>query len=157
MRIILEMCDEKRVIAIDVSGSTGGCAFYFDRVARILEDFYRAGDEIILWAHTAEYSTKKKTDAIVRGRKGSGGTSPGSVVSLLRKTHVEHLVLVTDGCVSASSVEECDAAIRERGLSFGRVSAFIIGRPEHANLSITCPFTRACPFSVRSEEHTSEL
>lgn len=52
--------NSKKCFAIDYSGSTYGENFYHKNVKMILDEKYKAGDDIIIWDFTAQFMPYSK-------------------------------------------------------------------------------------------------
>jgi hypothetical protein len=139
----------RRLFAIDYSTSVTNNSFYYGQVEAIVTKNIRRNDAVILWDHSYREITGEELSRVIGSRSGGGGTSPVAIaeaVATLGSDVAWHLVLVTDGQVGVTSIDQCDSFIAERNLQFRYVSAFIIG--EEGNLSVVCPFTRSCSHAV---------
>ena len=141
------------VIAFDMSGSTRNVAHYHDTASEVVAATAAGGEGVqyILWESNARWATPAELADVVARRHGDHGTDPSAFVRLLAAsgvTYVAHLVLITDGEVDVSAVDEADGALAAARISFGRVSAHLIGPRSMVNMSVSAPFTRACESSV---------
>lgn len=133
------------LIAYDYSGSTGGSAFYHATTQQIVKEFPDAS--VMLWDNTAHTSTMKQLAAINEKREGNGGTYPHVIAEFCAKTgYTGPLLIISDGQVSASEVDRVDAFCETWKPS--RVICHLIHTSTEPNMSISCPFTRTCPFEV---------
>jgi hypothetical protein len=138
-----------RLFAIDYSTSVTGNLFYYGQLQAVIAKNIRPDDAVVLWAHSYREITKEELSRLIGQRSGGGGTAPVAIaeaVSALGPEVAWHLVLVTDGQVGVTSIDQCDGFIAERKLRFRFVSAFIIG--DEGNLSVVCPFARSCSHAV---------
>lgn len=135
------------LFAYDCSGSTGGRRGYHSIAQRILSEL-PAGAQIVTWDDKWDVVTRHELDAINAGMRGYGGTAPVKIAEAAAVLGFRgHLVILTDGEVSQGDVEAADKAMRELNLHFASTKVHIVGpRP---NLSVSCPFTRLCPFEVK--------
>jgi hypothetical protein len=143
--------DAPRLFAIDYSTSVTGNSFYYQEVSTIVKDNLRGGDVVILWDHGYRQVTPEELEIVIESQSGGGGTAPVAIaeaVSVLGKSTSWHLVLITDGQVGVTSIDQCDNFVKDEGLSFRFVTGFIIGG--EGNLSVLCPFTRDCSHIVHS-------
>jgi hypothetical protein len=128
-----------------------GNSFYYAQLAAIVKDNIRSGDLVILWDHAYRLVTPEELQMVIGSLSGGGGTAPVAIaeaVATLGESVCWHLVLVTDGQVGVTSIDQCDSFICEHKLKFRFVSAFIIG--DEGNLSVVCPFTRRCSHVVHA-------
>lgn len=143
---------EKRVFAIDVSGSTGNCSFYHSKVTEIREEMYRSGDYIIIWDDKAKKISYTDMESINNRMDGFGGTYPQVIPPLLRSEFpsnvIDHLILITDGQISSSDIDKLDRDLLNYPIKFKKVTVYIIGPQNEANLSVSCPFTRYCEHKI---------
>jgi hypothetical protein len=69
----------------------------------------------------------------------SGGTYPKQIIDAIRSKNIPsgdmNLVLITDGEVGTSEIDQCDSAIKQNGISFAFATVYIIGRNIETNLS----------------------
>ncbi|KAL7719394.1 VWFA domain-containing protein [Entamoeba marina] len=135
--------NDHALIAIDISGSTGGSAFYWDTVAQIYNDLTKKKGEdnvvIIMWDSDVALVDKEELETIIRKREGRMGTYPDVVADfIVSNGFTGHLVLITDGLVSNVDTTE---SILKQHIGFSQVECHIINQGSH-NLSVSCPFTR---------------
>jgi hypothetical protein len=140
--------NSKKCFAIDYSGSTYGENFYHKNVKMILDEKYKAGDDIIIWDFTAQFMPYSKYMKINKDREGRGVTCPSIILSSFKKkTHYSEFILITDGEVDQNEVHKCDKELEKNKnkLIYDYAEVYLIGRKEQTNLSVACPFTRFCP------------
>jgi hypothetical protein len=135
------------LIAYDGSGSTGGSANYHDETQRIVA-VLPADATILFWDNDHRVIGREELDAINMERQGGGGTQSEAIASYILKTNFHgHLIIITDGQVSPSSIDACTKALGP-SWSFESVTAHLIETGGQVNMSVTCPFTRVSPHRV---------
>lgn len=143
--------DNVNIIAIDISGSTSGCIHYYQNVKKIIDRIFNDSYIIIEWNGKANTTTIEDMRLRIDQRKGDGWTNPCSIIKLLANSSmkkINHFVLITDGEVETSEIDDCDKEIKNSMITFKRFEGYIIGYKQHANMSVTCPFTRSCSHNV---------
>ena len=142
------------LIAYDCSGSTSRVSFYHDKVRKIVADYrHNPNVKVVAWDDKWKTISIEELDRINRGLLGYGGTDVSKVAeALMRLDFRGKLVLITDGQVWGSDIDECDGMMsRFEGLTDVRVHLIGSG----ANMSVSCPFTRRCPHEVSTYDETS--
>jgi hypothetical protein len=135
------------LIAYDGSGSTGGCAYYHDETQRIVSQYSDA--RLLFWDSTHRLISHNELRDINTRRQGYGGTAPQEIAKWVCENDFHgHLIIITDGEVSSSSMDSCTTILSSKGSDwqFEHVDAHLIGG--NVNMSVTCPFTRASPHNV---------
>lgn len=155
--------NSKKCFAIDYSGSTCSIKFYHDNVKVILDNKFKEGDDIIIWGSEAKFISYNEYMKINKNRDGDGGTFPNKIFSLFRvneNVHYSEFILITDGAVNQSEVENCDREFvkNKNILIYDYAEVYLIGRKEDTNLSVACSFTRFCASKtiLKSPEETEE-
>jgi len=110
------------------SSRAGGCAGYHAISREILATLPR--DAICLaWDDREHWCDKADIEAINRGKKGFGGTSPVVIARALGATGFNgHLIILTDGEVGNADVDAADAEMRRNGVKLARVTVYLVGR-----------------------------
>jgi hypothetical protein len=147
----LGYADAPRLFAIDYSTSVTGNWFYYQEVSAIVKDNIRGNDVILLWDHGYRQITTEELEEVISSQSGGGGTAPIAIaeaISFLGKSKKWHLILITDGQVGVTSIDQCDSFVNDHDLRFDFVTGFMIG--EEGNLSVLCPFTRGCSHIVHA-------
>jgi len=147
-------CDMSVLFAYDYSGSTCGCASYHATTQNILKEYEGMGKalRIVRWSEAWREISREELRRINRCAEGTGCTLVQAVAEAIRKMAFRgKLVLLTDGEVDADSIDRCDALMAGYdGLTC--VDVHIIKGRGEANLSVSCPFTRTCPHTIRTYE-----
>lgn len=139
------------LIAYDHSASTSYCNKYHAIAQQVASKYPEAA--VVAWNHRYALISHAELTAINRTLKGDGGTQVECVAqALLDMQFCGKLVLITDGEVTESSIEECDTMLR-RYDKISEAEVHIVGN--HANMSISCPFTRNCPHVVYEYDYGS--
>ena len=84
-------------------------------------------------------------DAFISRMKGQGKRCSHFIAEIGRETkneNFEHLIIVSDGCVSASEIDESDTKVYKYGLQYSYVSNYIISGGDE---SVGCPYYRGGP------------
>jgi hypothetical protein len=149
----------RKVFAIDISGSTSG-SFYYNHVDQIMKNLYQENDFIIFWNHEFKSVSYDESQQFIAEKQGNGGTCPLKIAEAIHQYHLDAhnliLILITDGEVGVSEVDSCDSFIIKHNIRFASSICYIIGRSTSINLSVSCPFSRFCPFStIQLKDETS--
>lgn len=137
----------KTLFAYDGSGSTGNSVAYH-RLAQEIYTSTPTPNAILFWDNAHRVITPAELKAINDRRQGYGGTDSAQIARyVLANNFHGHLVLVTDGQVSVSSVDAC-AAILGPAWAFESVTVHLIDTGGVVNMSVSCPFTRRSPHSI---------
>lgn len=145
------------LIAVDGSGSTGGNRFYHAQTQRIVADVlaHKSNVTIIRWDDSTTTVTRSELQTWNANCSGGCGTSPHVIASYVKATHFKgDLVLITDGETPA---EYIDMVASEMPTSnpFTHVITHLIPTGGVVNQSISCPFTRSCPYEVREYDRAA--
>jgi hypothetical protein len=139
------------LIAYDGSGSTGDSANYHDETQRIVATL-PADTTILFWDNNHRVITHDELAAINKARQGGGGTQTEALATYILKTNFHgHLIIITDGQVSPSSIDACSKALGP-SWPFASVTAHLIDTGGQVNMSVTCPFTRMSPHRIYSNQ-----
>lgn len=134
------------LVAFDGSGSTSGSFKYHGRTQEIVAQFADAA--VLHWHSDAALISLPELAAINARRAGMGGTQPSLIAQHVVETDFrDHLVIITDGEVDQSEVDECGRILGSEYV-FASVTTHLIGSRASMNLSVPCPFTRASPHTV---------
>ena len=147
------------LFAYDCSGSTLSCNSYHEKNQRILNAILEAIEnikknqkkdinfKIVKWDNVCVEITTEELNEINRYKKGFGGTSPEKVCDYIKLNNFRgHLVLISDGEISPSSVDYCSNSLSE--WSFKNVYVCLVSNCGEINESISCAFTRNCPHTI---------
>ena len=149
----------KTLWAIDCSGSVGGQSLYHTELAKIVDEYYKPGDDIWLWDDSIDHINIDRLRTFMRNREGRGGTYSELIAKIAIQSGMrEHLLIVTDGYVGSGSIDESDNLMRRNNIQFKAVTTFIIGRG--GNLSVGAPYSRGCPneaFVIRDYNSREKL
>lgn len=87
---------------------------------------------------------------INNSKSGGGGTLPVKFAEYIKQTNFSgNLIIISDGQVSSSMVNECEKEINKNGnYKFNYVTVYLISTGHQVNMSISCPFTRNSPYLV---------
>ena len=138
----------KTLFAIDNSGSTYGNRLYYLELEKILNSYWKEGDEIYVWGsnfikiNKSQINFEKMEINSVIG----GGTRSEEIAKIAIDAGInyrEHLLIVTDGGVWIDSIDESSKILKENNINFKFVTTFIIG--QNGNLSVGAPYCRNCP------------
>ena len=142
----IDLMKLKTLFAIDSTGSVTCNKSYFKEVDKIVKTYYKSGDKFYLWANGYKEKSRTEIDNWIKSQKGQGLTNPANIALIANSSpsHREHLIIVTDGEVGESKIQESDKLMAEFNIQFQFVSVYIIGKK--ANLSVGAPFCRGCPF-----------
>ena len=145
----------RNVVAIDVSGSTGGNVKYWSKVADVLNQKRNENPhtKIIVWDDYAAEMPYEEVRKIIDYCRGGGGTVPSSIVSLLQPE--DNLTLITDGQISKQQVDSCTARLEAKNMKMGSVEVYFQGEERYMDLSVAVPFTRNSSSFTMSVNETS--
>jgi hypothetical protein len=139
----------KTLFAYDGSGSTGGSQRYHTAAQQLYKDLPAETTDILFWDSSSHIITPAVLLRINTARLGNGGTCPERIASHVVNTDFHgHLVILTDGQVSNSSVDACDR-ILPTGWTFASVRVLMVDTGGAINMSVGCPFTRNSPHTVQ--------
>ena len=138
----------KTLFAVDCSSSISGCDNYFRKLRDLRLKYYKSsrGDKFYTWGSNYYYKNEQEMDSFIASKYGPDGTYSYYIAEIGRVTkneNFEHLIIVTDGEVSTSDIDESDRRVQEYGWQYSYVSTYIIG--SGGNESVGCPFSRGCP------------
>ena len=157
------------VIAVDVSGSTGGSAVYYGAVRsayeRLCEEARTADplNEVVVlhWDSECKRVTPNTLRTQCNVMRSGGGTVISRLASMFdtdfKNTVVRKLVLFTDGEVHDSEVKAADTILNrirgtEERILFEEVEVSIVAlspsTTADTSLSVSCPFTRGVAHRV---------
>ncbi|KAI3633462.1 hypothetical protein MIR68_008409 [Amoeboaphelidium protococcarum] len=125
-----------RQFFIDYSGSTGGCAEYWNYVRSVVGNDKQSS--YFFWDTQCSAATRQEVSERCDRKHGNGGTSPHCIVSDISSD--SQVLIITDGQVPASEVVRCDEALA--GRKFQYVEVHFVGGEQQMNLSVSAPFTR---------------
>lgn len=134
------------LLLVDVSGSTGNNAGYWNKCKEIYENLVerhgRDNVKIIMWDTTAVHSSESEFLYRVAHRTGGGGTYPYVIAHPEMTPPNSKIVIITDGQVSDGDVATCERIVCSR--PFEEVTVWFIDTGGSMNLSVSVPFTRNC-------------
>ena len=137
----------KTLFCIDASGSVGGQTLYHNVTANIFNKFYKKEDIIYLWgSHTKKMSEDEFREWNKNKNSGLGGTSSELIADIIngeKNSCIEHLIIITDGQVGTSNIDESDRKMKEYNIHFTYVSTYIIG--SGGNRTVGAPYCRGNP------------
>ena len=98
----------KTLFAFDNSGSITGNELYFNEIKRLVQKYYKPGDKFYLWGSTYSEQTKSQIDQWINNKIGQEGTKCVNIAKLANENpnHREHLIIVTDGSVNSSDIDD---------------------------------------------------
>jgi hypothetical protein len=139
--------------AIDCSGSVHRDQLYHSELKKILDEYYKNGDEFWLWDDKIEQRNYSGICSFINNMEGRGGTESSLIADIAQRSSLrEHLIIVTDGCVNGGAIDRSDQKMRNNRIQFQAVTTFIIG--SGGDLSVGAPYSRGCPnqtFTIRSK------
>ena len=138
----------KTLFAVDCSGSISGKNNYFSKLRELRLKYYNSsrGDKFYTWGSGYYYKNEAEMDSFIANKYGPDGTESYYIAEIGRVTkneNFEHLIIVTDGQVDESSIDESDRRVKQYDLHFKYVSSYIIG--SGGNETVGAPFCRDCP------------
>lgn len=142
------MISNTTLIAYDGSGSTGGEGnrHYHNKTQEILAQYPDAA--VLFWDTTSHIASRDEMARINAEFRGGGGTDSAAIARFVYESNFHgELVIITDGEVSACSVDRC-AEVLGPAWKFAHVTAYLINTGGRVNMSVTCPFTRCSPHQV---------
>ena len=138
------MISGKRVLAVDVSGSTNQSSTYWRRVKSLLQ--HEEYDLYYFWNENVISTNKVGMQQAVCRMLGNGGTEPQCIVPYIKSLNSPaHLTLVTDGLVETNDVRYTDCLIGD--MKFESVRVCIYG-DQNLDLSVAAPFVRSSPYEI---------
>ncbi|KAI9164374.1 hypothetical protein H9P43_008213 [Blastocladiella emersonii ATCC 22665] len=147
------------LFAVDDSGSTAHQHGYWSRVGQRFEAYKKQhGDalHVIKWDRGEVETTHEQLAYNISIMHGRGGTDPTCVARYIARNRdrftVSKLVLITDGQIDHSSVQDCDrelAALPGGGVP--DVEACLFG-DYRVDLSVVAPFARSANFVIRHND-----
>lgn len=132
---------KSKSIFVDYSGSTGNSTNYWFLVGKILEKEYALhGDKllIVFWGTSAEVVNISRARWLIKYKIGNDGTNPTCFVNKISAN--SDIIIITDGQVSKSCVDNCDKAFNNMPLD--SVEVYFINTGGSMNLSVSAAFTR---------------
>ena len=136
------------LFAYDGSGSTGGSALYHTTSQNLFAAL-PAETQILFWDSSSRIISPAELTHINAAWKGYGGTDPELIARHVVATNFHgHLVLLSDGQVSQSSVAACDRTLPAEW-TFASVRVVLVNTGGTVNMSVSCPFTRNSPHTVQ--------
>ena len=137
----------KTLFCIDASGSVGGQKFYHKITKTIFDKFYKLGDIIHLWGSTTKKNNKDQFITWNRnlgaGLNGTNSELIAEIINQEKNSKIEHLIIITDGQVSTTNIDESDKRMKKYNIHFKYVSTYIIGR--EGNRTVGAPYCRGDP------------
>ena len=130
-------------VFIDVSGSTGGHANYWNQVIKLVE-IHKDDATFYFWDDIVSEVSHGHVLSRASSRTGGQGTKPKCFAHLLPVDC--KAVIITDGQVDASEVAACDKIIY--GKSFESVEVHFVSTGGNMNLSVSAPFTRSTKYKI---------
>ena len=152
----------KTIFCIDASGSVNGVTLYHNVTRTIFNKFYKNGDIIYLWGS----STSQKSEDEFRiwnnnksaGLSGTASELIADIINQEKNSGLEHLIIITDGCVDTGSIDRSDEKMKNNNIYFKFVSTYIIGT--NGDRSVGAPFCRGIPsttYIYTSENNPKKL
>ena len=142
-----DLLNMKTLFCIDTSGSVGGQTLYHNVTANIFNKFYKKEDIIYLWgSHTKKISEDEFREWNKNKNSGLGGSSSELIADIIngeKNSCIEHLIIITDGQVGTSNIDESDRKMKEYNIHFTYVSTYIIG--SGGNRTVGAPYCRGNP------------
>ena len=142
----MTLFDKSVCLCIDCSGSTDQNHDYWKTVAsaqnNASNNYGKDKTNCILWnsfATTVEYNDLTSR---IESMRGDNGTNPASFAGAEFLPEGGNVIIVTDGEVDKTFVQECDDVVRSR--RFATVTVIFQNTGGHMNFSVSAPFTRNC-------------
>jgi hypothetical protein len=138
------------LFAYDGSGSTGGSTIYHTTSQNLFAELPAPPEtQILFWDSEYRVISPAQLAAINAAKQGNGGTDPELIARHVVATDFHgHLVLLSDGQVSQSSVAACDRTLPV-GWTFASVRVILVNTGGTVNMSVSCPFTRNSPHIIQ--------
>lgn len=143
----------KVLIAMDISGSTGGNKFYHKTSKEIIDKYPNA--DLLLWDTRSITGDRAKQDVIRINQNciGGGGTDPVLIAKHIIQTNFHgDLIIISDGQVGTHDIDKVENVLNKNAnWKFNNVECHLIEmtRSGNINMSISCPFTRESTSDVR--------
>lgn len=128
--------------AVDISGSTGNSAFYWEYVRQIYEKNKSTITKIVEWDDRTSVISEATLMDYIRTRRGRNGTSPSCIISNLKNG--DNLILITDGEIDRSECARVSSLME--GKKLNSCHAHIINR--NPDVSVVCGFTRGITSTI---------
>lgn len=136
---------QKKVIAIDSSGSTQGMCEYWQKVQYIINQHPNA--KFVFWG--SDYKTFDDQQSALRymnfHQGNLGLTHPQLFIPFMAQNNCE-LIIITDGQIYESDIQACDQLLQ--GYNLSSVEIHFNGSERNMNLSVSAPFARNTRFSM---------
>ena len=137
----------KTLFCIDASGSVRGQKFYHKVTKNIFDKFYKLGDLIHLWGSSSKKYSKETfinwNNKLEGGLNGTNSELIAEIINQEKTTNIEHLIIITDGKVNTSNIDESDKRMKKYNIHFKYVSTYIIG--SGGNRTVGAPYCRGDP------------
>ncbi|KAK2958385.1 hypothetical protein BLNAU_6655 [Blattamonas nauphoetae] len=143
---------QQHIFAIDTSGSTSENYHYYRFVLTLLNSLHSDDDTIILFNHEFNLVSLDEAKMHCSRGVGHGGSSiveiPTALVCMEIPTATAHLIIVSDNHVEDESRLECEQILLANGVTFGKVSVFVICTHVNPGTSVASAFCRDCEHEV---------
>ena len=136
----------KTLFAVDFSKSIKEFKFYFEKLRELKQKYYNSsrGDKFYIWGSGYFYLNEKEFDRFINEEVGKFDERHNYYIAEIGKEtkneNFDHLIIVTNGSVSAADIDESDKRVHSYGLTYKYVSFYIIGN--EGNESVGCPYMR---------------
>ena len=141
----------KKLFVIDNSYSVNGNKLYFSELEKIIDTYFKEGDEIYVWS--SSFKKINKSEINYEEMRINVDTGINKYLEEIAKIAVdagencrEHLIIVTDGKLRYYNSNKSLTIIKENNINFKFVTTFIIGKS--GNLSISLPYCKNSPHII---------
>ena len=158
----------KTLFAVDCSDSpNANNNLYFSKLRELVNKYYNSsrGDKFYTWGSNYYYKSKSEIDDFISNKSRKEGKRCSHIIAeigkITKSEDFKHLIIVSDGSVDYSEIDESDKKVSKYGLKYQFVSIYIIGNG--GDESVGCAYSRRNPgitFLIDdygNEKHLSSL
>lgn len=157
----------KTLFCIDASGSVEQQTTYHKVTKITFNKFYKNGDIIYLWGSSYKKQNveefRKWNDSQKGGLNGTASELIADIIIKEKNNGIEHLIIITDGCVDTNSIDNSDKKMRTNNIHLKFVSTYIISsgkKKKNYDRSVGAPYCRGDPnitYLYKSESNYEKL
>ena len=133
--------------AFDNSSSINNIKELYFKIIKEIIQTSKEGDAFFLWGSNITQKNKDEIEKWIIDKNCPGSTFPFYIVeeSNRQKALRDHLLIVTDGCVSERKILKCNELMEQYNIKFKYVTIYVIENNGKGNLSVGSPFCRDSP------------